>query len=46
MHAMQWLRQLRELVQRPASYLVLALMLPGGSIVALILWLYRRVRSR
>ena len=39
MKAMEWiLRQLRSL----SPYLAVELLLPGGSIVALLLWTYRR----
>lgn len=41
-----WLRQGVALLGGLGPYALIELLLPGGSVLALLLWLYRRQRAR
>lgn len=45
-HVMQRMRDANELVQRAGPYVLLEILLPGGTLLALLLYLYRRHPSR
>jgi hypothetical protein len=38
------MKQLIHLARQASPYLTVALLLPGGTLLALLLWLYRRAR--
>jgi hypothetical protein len=42
--AKQWLGAARNVGQRVGPYVLLELVMPGGSVLALLLWLYQRRR--
>ena len=42
---MSWLDMLRRVGQKAGPYLILEMLLPGGTLMALLLFLYRRRKS-
>jgi hypothetical protein len=42
---MSWLGILRRVAQKAGPYLILEMVLPGGTLLALLLFLYRRSKS-
>ena len=45
-HVLQRIREVHELVQRVGPYLLLEILLPGGTLIALALFVYRRREAR